>query len=517
MRACWTCLNAVGLLLIAAAFAPDSVCRVTLTLTDANTGLPLPGVVRITCHEADQRVVLKPSVLDSRGWGLLAKQPDIADWFVVPQVVTTELPRRVVTFEAFSGLETEITKVELDLSNGQPREVSIPLKRFHKFYERGWRSANTHLHLMKLTRAESDRYLRDFPAADGLDVLFVSHLKRAGADQDYITNQYPIGRLKFLETRGVLVSNGEEHRHNFGAGGEGYGHVMLLGLKELVQPVSIGEGIAKTPPDFPSLAMGLETAHQQDGTAIWCHNNWGFEDIPNWLAGRLDAQNIFDGGSHGSFADSFYHYLNAGLKVPFSTGTDWFMDDFARVYAEVEGNLTPESWLAALRAGRTVITNGPLLEFRVNNSRIGDTLDLKQPGEVTVTANVIGRSNFELLEIIQNGQVIASESSAGTAGHFTATIRKPIKVSEPGWLAARISTANRNEYGRTLFGHTSAIYVRLDGRSIRRSADVAWLRHEVEAARATIVEKAQFDPVRRTEQRTKVLGLYDQALQKLSE
>lgn len=37
MRACWACLSAIGLLLIAAAFAPDEMCRVTLTLTDANT------------------------------------------------------------------------------------------------------------------------------------------------------------------------------------------------------------------------------------------------------------------------------------------------------------------------------------------------------------------------------------------------------------------------------------------------------------------------------------------------
>lgn len=514
MRACWACLCAVGLLLIAAAFAPDGMCRVTLTLTDAETGRPLPGVVRITRIEGDQRLVLKPSGLDSRGWGLLAKQPDIADWFVVPQVTTVDLPRQAVTLEAFSGLETRIVKVELDLSNGDSRDVSIPLKRFRRSHEEGWRSANTHLHLMKLTRGESDRYLRDFPAADGLDVLFVSHLKRAGVDQDYITNQYPTGRLKFLETRGVLVSNGEEHRHNFGAGGEGYGHVMLLGLKELVQPVSIGEGIAKTPPDFPPLAMGLDNAHQQAGTAIWCHNNWGFEDVASWLAGRLDAQNIFDGSSHGSIADSFYHYLNAGLKVPFSTGTDWFIDDFARVYAEVEGDLTPESWLAALRAGRTFITNGPLLEFRVNNLRIGDTLDLAQSGEVTVTASAVGRSNFELLEIVQNGQVIASESSAASNGHFTATIRKPIKVTEPGWLAARVSTANKNEYGRMLFGHTSAVYVTVSGRTIRRAADVAWLRHEVEAARATIIEKAQFDTA---DQRMKVLGLYDQALRTLAE
>jgi hypothetical protein len=514
MRTMLACLAAIATLVIAAAFAPEPMSRVTLKLTDAESGRPLAGIVRFT-HIADGKpVLLTPKGLDARGWGLLQKQTGIDEWFVVPQSVTVELPRGNVRIEALSGLETETAKVEFDFSNGQPREVSIPLTPFSRRRDRGWCSANTHLHLMKITREESDRYLRDFPAADRLDVLFVSHLKRAGADQDYITNQYPTGRLKFLETRGVQISNGEEHRHNFGPGGEGYGHVMLLGLKELVQPVSIGAGIAKTPPDSPAIALGLETAHQQDGTAIWCHNNWGFEDIPNWLAGRLDAQNIFDGGSHGGYADSFYHYLNAGLKVPFSTGTDWFMDDFARVYAEVTGELTPESWLVALRAGRTFITNGPLLELTVNNARIGDTLDLAQAGEVTITASAIGRGDFETLEIIQNGVVVASESSQPANGHFAATLRKPINISEPGWLAARITTANKNEYGRALFGHTSAVYVTIQGRSIRRGADVAWLRHEVESARANILDKAQFDTA---EQRQKVLGLYDQSLKQLAE
>ena len=324
------------------------------------------------------------------------------------------------------------------------------------------------------------------------------------------------GQLRKVASNGMMCSGKE-----LGLGDDHSGLLILdpelpVGklFKELVQPVSIGAGIAKTPPDSPAIALGLENAHQQDGTAIWCHNNWGFEDVPNWLAGRLDAQNIFDGGSHGGYADSFYHYLNAGLKVPFSTGTDWFMDNFARVYAEVAGELTPESWLAALRAGRTSITNGPLLELKVNNVRVGDTLDLSQSGEITVTASAIGRGNFETLEIIQNGQVVASETSKSVYGHFSATLRKPINVSEPGWLAARITTANKNEYGRTLFGHTSAVYVTLQGRSIRRAADVAWLRHEVETARATIAEKAQFDTA---EQRQKVLGLYDQSLKTLAE
>src|SRR5947208_1324858 len=82
--------------------------------------------------------------------------------------------------------------------------------------------------------------VRLIPAADRLGVLFISHLERSGDDQTYITNRYPVGDLPAFTATGVLVNNGEEHRHNFGAYGQGYGHVMFLDLDKLVEPVSLG-------------------------------------------------------------------------------------------------------------------------------------------------------------------------------------------------------------------------------------------------------------------------------------
>ena len=110
--------------------------------------------------------------------------------------------------------------------------------------------------------------------------------------------------------------------------------------------------------------------------------------MPNFVGGKLDAQNIFDGGSHGSYEDSFYHYLNAGLRVPFSTGTDWFMYDLARVYTKVEGRLGIKSWLDALVAGRSFISNGPLLSLNVDGKDLGATVDLSSGREVSVRENM---------------------------------------------------------------------------------------------------------------------------------
>jgi hypothetical protein len=96
-------------------------------------------------------------------------------------------------------------------------------------------------------------------------------------------------------------------------------------------------GIMKEGTDGIPLQRGIRTAREDGATVIWCHNTFGHEDIPNWVSGLLHAQNIFDGGDHGTYEDTFYRYLNVGMKVPFSTGTDWFIYDFSRVYLPISG------------------------------------------------------------------------------------------------------------------------------------------------------------------------------------
>ena len=103
-----------------------------------------------------------------------------------------------------------------DLTDKQSAQISIPFVRFYDAAAHGYRSGNTHLHLMKITREQSDRYLAEVPKADGLDLLFLSYLERAVEDRDYISNRYTDGDLASLtRTSGVVFGNGEEHRHNF--------------------------------------------------------------------------------------------------------------------------------------------------------------------------------------------------------------------------------------------------------------------------------------------------------------
>lgn len=445
------------------------MCRLRIRLVDASNGSEIPGLIRI--EDSDGQQIQIPKLLD-RGQGL-GKSLRIHNWSVLPKAQEIVVPQQKVKISAFSGLETELTSRELNLTNRGNSEVTFKLRRFYDAHQSGYRNANTHVHLRKITKPESNRYLIETALGDGLDLVFVSYLARADDDVDYTTNRYSKKEIESLSTDHVHFGHGQEHRHNFSPYEEGYGHVMLLNIPELIYPVSIGPGISKVGTDGLPLQRGINKARETGGSVIWCHNNWGLEDTPNWLMGRLHANNIFDGGTHGSYQHSYYRYWNTGIKVPVSTGTDWFIYDFSRVYVPSAMSLSVEEWLSELRDGRSYITNGPLLEFSVNGNGFGEEIQINAPGHIHVKGKAIGRVNFNELQLVQSGKVIHAEQTQQVDGHFIATFDFQLSINDSCWLALRTpppSVPNDaelktptplNDYGRELFSHTSPTFVDL--------------------------------------------------------
>jgi hypothetical protein len=191
-------------------------CRLTLALTDATTGAPISGLVRVSELDGD---VLQLPTLFNRGTGL-PRQHAAREWHALIESTTLILPRQRVVIEAVSGLETELTRRVVDLTDKATCELTLPLTRFHRVTDRGWHNGNTHLHLRSLNREQADDYLQSVSRADELELVFVSYLTRAKADRTYISNKYTEKDLDQLSGRGVLFDWAEEHRHNFGPGGE---------------------------------------------------------------------------------------------------------------------------------------------------------------------------------------------------------------------------------------------------------------------------------------------------------
>lgn len=505
------CLASVMLCAYLTAQPQDKELRVRLRLVDAAGGQDMAGIVRVWAKAGERPLALAGLYPRLRG----LKVPEaVAAWHVVPAGgAETTLPRGPVHFEAVAGLETALHRLDRDLTKDLPQEIVLRLDSIFRPEDRKLVAGNTHLHLMKLSAKDADMYLRQIPPADRLRVLFISYLERHKDDLEYITNRYPIGDLPELSATGVLFNNGEEHRHNFGGYGEGYGHVMFLNLRSLVKPVSLGPGITGGGFDDHPLRAGIDDARKQGGTIIWCHNGFGFEDVLNVLTGRLDALNVFDGSRRGSFEEPYYRYLNIGMRLPISTGTDWFLYDFARVYAHVDGKLTVPKWLEAVKAGRCQATNGPLLSLTVDGRRIGETLELAKPKKVRIEAGAIGRHDFQELQLIFNGKVIQRTRPEGKHP-FKARLVYEMRLEDPGWFAVRIESKAKNELDQQLFAHTSPVYVTYKGQDVFDVEAARALLKEVELAQAAIRAQGRFSSPAAT---TRLLSLYNEAARDLQE
>ena len=480
-------------------------CSLTLTLID-DQEQAVPGLIRITDLTTGKELRLSGPI--ARG----------ENWHSVPASGTIRLPRVRLRIEALRGLDTERASTEIDLRGKEVAEQRIALVSFYDARARGLFAGNTHLHLMNMTHAEADQYLRLVPRSDNLDLVFLSYLRRVPDDRAYISNEivknsFTGGDLRRLSESGVLFGNGEEHRHNFGRYGEGYGHVMFLNLKQLIEPASLGPGIMAEGNDGTPMRRGIMQARQQGATILWCHNRFGLEAVPNWLAGLIHAQNIFDGGDHGSYDATFYRYLNLGMKVPFSSGTDWMIYDFSRVYVPLFGKPNTADWLDALKNGQSYITNGPFLEMETERGTLGDTLTFDAPNEVTVVGRAMGRQAFRALELVYNGKVVHRVPAEREGGYHVADLRHGLEINEPGWFALRIPPdAGKSELGHPLFAHTSPIYVELAGRKIFR-ADVAQeMITQLQQHMARIEKEGKFDS---DDQRREIQKLYLQAVEQL--
>ena len=484
-----------------------------IALLDAATGAALAGNVRVT-NAAGVPFLLER--VAPRG-----KELRPGGWHATDGAFEVAMPVGKLRVEAFQGLETEIAAREVEVLPGVGAEVELTLPRFASAFERGLASGNTHLHLMAWPVERVENYLRDTTAADQVDFAWVSHLERFDTDTPYTSNELSREELEALATPSTRFGWGEELRHNFGAYSIGYGHVLLLDLERLVQPVSIGPALAGTPHDAPGLAPLIEEAKAQDAWAIWAHGANGYEDLPSWVLGRLDAQNLYDGaapddklfGDHATFANVFYPLLDVGLAVPFSTGTDWFVGDLSRVYVSLEGDRTTGAFLASLAAGRSFITNGPLLDLAVAEAGPGGVVALEAPGVVPVRVRAIGRVDFGALELVVNGRVVAKSEAFRVDGHYEAGIAQAIGLEGPAWVAARVSPGEaQSEFGKPLFAHTSAVTVAIDGARPFRSDVARKLVLEMDWNVRTIHAKAKFADA---EQADAVTAPYREAMRTL--
>ena len=247
--------------------------------------------------------------------------------------------------------------------------VDLEVDRWSELGTKGWHPGNTHIHYDEKETRPDDRLMLD-PRVEDLRMTAISILKRW--DLEYASNKFAPGFLTDLSSTHYHVQCGEENRHNAnGTHSIGYGHVMFLNISNIVHPVSRGLLVDAFDPDYPPLSYACDDTKRQGGVVIWCHNGQGMELPVAAALGKVDAFNLFDPQWMDPEYEIYYRVLNTGIKLPASTGSDWFISSANRVYANTGGAFDYEAWLTALKAGNTFITNGPALELSVGDETVG--------------------------------------------------------------------------------------------------------------------------------------------------
>ena len=401
---------------------------------------------------------------------------------------SVDAPRGLTRVTVERGTEYVPTSVTLDVSKRGVSTVDIELERWSALGQQGWHPGNTHIHYDEKEQRPDERLYLD-PRVEDLRVTAISLLTRR--ELPYASNKYPPGFLTDFSSAHHHVECGEESRHNRTPWEFGYGHIMLLRIREVVEPISRGLLVDDVDPDYPPLCYACDEAHHQGGVVIWCHNGQGMEAPVATALGKLDAFNLFDPFWMDPEYDLWYAMLNSGFRLPASTGSDWFVCSANRVYAHTGGPFRYEDWMAALQGGRTFITNGPALFLTVNEQMPGATVHA-EPGQ-SLTVQVTWQSHYpvEKMELVWNGQVIRSQQmpDGSTSGQY----RVDVPAASDGWLAARLSSRVRDSFYQPLFAHTSPIYVETGRTAPERKPAAAFFAGAIDDALAWVNRQGRFN------------------------
>jgi hypothetical protein len=220
--------------------------------------------------------------------------------------------------------------------------------------------------------------------------------------------------------------------------------------------------------------------------------------------GKLDYYEVLGFSDPRASAAVWYRLLNCGFRTAAAGGTD-AMTNYSSLRGPVGLNrvyvMRPDSpaaadpsarvaeWLAGLKAGHTMATNGPLLGFAMGDQQPGGTIALGAAGKAAHYRGFL-RSQVPIdhVELVQNGVVLRSIRLAGdrTSADFDGTLT----LRGTGWVLLRAWNEDSaiDVLDAYPYATTNAIFYESAGRAIRCGADadyfLKWIDRLEAAAQA---------------------------------
>ena len=440
------------------------------TIVDTATGQPINAKVHVL--SSNGRMQWPKGAILKRGPG--------TEFFFSDGEFRVDTPRGRTDILVERGTEYEPCRRVVDVPAKGTTEIELPLQRWYHPQQNHWYPGNTHIHYDEKETRPDDRLAIDC-SVEGYNVTVVSVLDRR--QLPYASNKYPIGVMNEFTTSHHVLDIGEENRH-YGEHSPwefGYGHVMFLNIRNIVQPVSRGHILtSQFDPDYPPLCFCCDDARDQGGLVVWCHNGRGMEAPIAAALGKLDAFNLFDPFWMDPEYDLWYKLLNCGISLPASTGTDWFVCSNNRVYVNTVESFSYANWITGMKAGNTFITNGPAINLTVNEQAMGTTVDLSGGKTLEMEATFSSFYPIHRLEIIMNGAVLHRANYP--QGKREGTLRHQVNAERDGWIAARLWGDHRDSFEQSIYAHSSPVYFAFGRPPAERQASAQYFLSRIDDA-----------------------------------
>ena len=359
---------------------------VDVEIVDRTTGERVPGRVRFTAADGrylppvGHRDEINPAFFEDTGGDLILGTSAYA---YVPGGFAIDLPVGGVDVEVVGGFDRvpHRARIEVDPST---RRLELPLDRAIDLHAGRWVTADTHVHFL----APSTALLQ----AAAEDVDLVNLLAAQWGDLYTNMTDLPWGSMADPARRRLVVV-GTENRQNM------LGHLALLGAHRPIEPYASGgppEGRMAGALDV-LLADWADRCRAAGGLVVAAHFPLPYAEIAaDIVAGKIDAletQALAPGLDDPSVRE-WYRFLNLGYRLPVVGGTDKMSSEVpigavrAYVHLLTDEPLTFDTWADAVRAGRTFVTSGPVLELTVDGHEPGDVVRMAAPGRLEVAVRV---------------------------------------------------------------------------------------------------------------------------------
>ncbi len=422
------------------------------------------GQFEITIVDKDTRepIACRIHVRNARGRARhMNKLPNWDDHFVCPGNVTFKLPKGNYQFTIDHGPEYVRRVGHFTIQDFSDDQKTIDLRRAVDMAGSGWWSGD-----LQVRRNTTDLEL--LMQAEDLHVALIDAESKDG----FLGGAQPPS-----DTPGVLEFDAGRFAGLWGRTVEdSAGRIILSPVDRRASPSTAPQS---------SIEDVMREARAADN--VWVDvavpASW---DLPVWLAhGEVDSIQLAFSGferqaarrgknerppprglGRGSEAIGiwtqtiYYHVLNCGLRLPPTAASGSGISKnplgYNRVYVFVGENFSYDAWWEGLRAGRVVVSNGPLIQPLVAGRRPGAVFrGDEKPLTLDISLNLATGDPVEYLEVIRNGEVAQSVRIADWAqtGELP-----PIVFEASGWFLIRAVTNVHDTYR---FGSTAPYYVEM--------------------------------------------------------